>query len=55
MDYKLHTPPLAVGYWVMPGSASPMTTIKFTAFKRPRWLTRKMMYYVFEWKWEDAK
>jgi hypothetical protein len=55
MDYKLHTPPPAVGYWVMPGSVSAVTTIKFTAFKRPRWLTRKMMYYVFEWKWEDAK
>jgi hypothetical protein len=55
MEYKFEPPPKPVGYWVMPGSVSAVTTIKFTAFTRPRWLTRKMMYYVFEWKWEDAK
>ena len=22
--------------------------------KRPRWLTRKLMWWLVEWKWEDA-
>jgi hypothetical protein len=55
MEYNFEPSPKPVGYWIMPGSVSALTTIKFTAFKRPRWLTRKMMLYVFEWKWEDAK
>ena len=42
-----------VGYWIMPGSNEYGMT-RFSAAKKPRWLTRKMMWYIFEWKWEDA-
>jgi len=51
---SIQPPPKPVGYWVMPGSVG-ACSIKFAAFTYPRWLTRKMMYYVFEWKWEGAR
>ena len=55
--YISHTsfiePPKPVGYWILPGSD--VQSIKFSAYKQPRWLTKKMMWYIFEWKWEDTK
>ena len=45
--------PKYVGYWIMPGSTEQYMT-RFAATEKPRWLTRKMMWYIFEWKWEDA-
>jgi len=36
----------------MPGGDG-VWSVKFSAYKRPRWLTIKMMWLVFEWKWED--
>ena len=44
--------PKPVGYWILPGAHGPYYT-KFAAYKRPRWLTIKMMWYILEWKWED--
>lgn len=41
-----------IGYWILPGS-DPVWKVKFSAYKKPRWLTRKFMEYVLEWKWED--
>jgi hypothetical protein len=48
------TPPVAVGYWVMPGGTQAWYT-KFAAYEKPRWHVRKMMLWVFGWAWEDAK
>jgi len=42
------------GWWIMPGSESGYQT-KFTANRRPRWLTRFLMWHLLEWKWEDDK
>ena len=56
VDMKGHTilaPPKPVGYWKMPGSDG-VGSVKFSAYKRPRWLTIKMMWYIFEWKWEEV-
>jgi len=50
--YTIQLPPKPVGYWIMPGSV-PAVSTKFAAYKRPRWLTIKMMWYILEWKWED--
>lgn len=52
-SYEIRFPPPPVGWWILPGS-SEKGCIKFSGHKRPRWLTRKMMEWVFEWKWEDA-
>jgi hypothetical protein len=41
-----------IGYWILPGS-DPIWKVKFSAYKKPRWLTRMFMQYVLEWKWED--
>jgi len=49
----LRAPAKPVGYWELPG-ASEGYSIRYSAWKKPRWLTRKMMYYVFEWKWIEA-
>ena len=45
-------PPPVIGWWVLPGGNG-LTRIKFSAHKQPRWLTKVMMKYVFEWEWED--
>jgi hypothetical protein len=52
-SYMLNFPAPPVGWWVMPGGDK-SCTVKFSAGRKPRWLTRKMMDWVFEWKWEDA-
>lgn len=54
VDMKGHTllsPPKPVGFWKLPGGDGPWT-VKFSTYKQPRWLTIKMMWYIFEWKWE---
>lgn len=50
--FEILPPPEPVGFWHMPGAFG---SVKFGAYKRPRWLTIKMMWLVFEWKWEDKK
>jgi hypothetical protein len=51
--YTLDNIPQAVGYWQLPGGSG-AAHIRFTAFTKPRWLTIKMMLWVFEWKWIEA-
>ena len=45
------SPPKPAGWWVLPGSMPGYRTA-FSAQNKPRWLTRKMMNWIFEWKWE---
>ena len=40
---------LPVGNWSMWGN------VKWYVTKRPRWLTRLMMRWFFEWEWNDEK
>lgn len=49
---NFHKFPKPIGWWVLPGGAPDCRT-KFSAHKQPRWLTKVMMKYVFEWEWED--
>ena len=44
--------PKYVGGWRMPGCDG-YQSITFNATKKPRWLTRKLMWYLMEWKWID--
>ena len=52
-EYTFISPPPAVGYWVLPGG-SPAGYIKFSCHNKPRWLTIKMMWWIFEWKYESV-
>jgi hypothetical protein len=52
-EYTFFVPPPPVGWWVLPGGG-PSAQIKFSAHKKPRWLTIKMMWWIFEWKYEKA-
>lgn len=38
----------SAGKWTISGNFSVHVA------KRPRWLTRKLMWWLIEWKWEDA-
>jgi hypothetical protein len=53
-NFTLGTIPEAVGYWQLPGADKGMS-VQFSAWKKPRWFTIKMMWWVFEWKWIEAK
>ena len=39
--------PATVGYWSM------WESTRYYVTKRPRWLTRLMMRWFFEWEWND--
>lgn len=52
--YAIKVPPSAVGWWILPGSISEMST-KFSAYSKPNWLHRKMMLWLMGWKWENSK
>ncbi len=53
-DYSItfNVPPTPVGWWVMPGSTEGNAT-KFACYKKPNWLVRTSMHYVFGWKYES--
>ena len=45
IGYTLAKSPKAVGYWMFPGSVNGVGT-KLACYKKPRWLTIKLMYWV---------
>jgi hypothetical protein len=47
------TPPEPVGWWILPGGTVGYT-IKFSCHKKPNWLVRTSMKYVFGWTYESA-
>jgi hypothetical protein len=51
-EYTLYSPPKPVGWWVVPGG-SLEGCVKFACFKKPNWLVRFSMRYVFGWKYES--
>jgi len=40
--------PLSAGKWTISGN------FHIHVQQRPRWLTRKLMWWLVEWGWEDA-
>ena len=47
-DYAFVQTPKCVGHWSMWGN------VQWHVTKRPRWLTRLMMRWFFEWEWNDG-
>ena len=52
-DITFYLPPDPVGWWALPGSTTAWAT-KFPCHKKPNWLVRFSMQYVFGWTYEDA-
>jgi hypothetical protein len=52
-EIKFYVPPEPVGWWVLPGG-NELSNIKFSCFKKPNWLVRFSMKYVFGWKYEEV-
>lgn len=50
-DPKLYKPYKREGWWVLPGNEQ----TKFAVMRKPRWLTRFLMWHLLEWKWEDDR
>jgi len=49
MQYAIHSPPPAVGFF-----KSKHFQIHLAAVSKPRWLTRLMIKWLFEFEWEDV-
>ncbi len=52
-DCQSHTitaPPKTVGWWVL---GTGYTTVKLAMHREPRWLTKKMMNWIFELEWKN--
>lgn len=50
--WTFQMPPPSPGYWRFPGSSVYATELHMS--ERPRWLTRKLMWWLLEFKWIDA-
>jgi hypothetical protein len=51
-EYKFHSQPPSVGYWLMPGSA-PAHEVRFMMTKKPNWVHRTFMRLLLGWEWKD--
>jgi hypothetical protein len=52
-EIKFYMPPEPVGWWVLPGGTE-SSNFRFACHKKPNWLVRFSMKYVFGWIYEDA-
>jgi hypothetical protein len=52
IGYKLVTPPKVVGYWMLPGSVNGVG-IKLSCYKKPRWITIKLMAWLLEFEYKE--
>lgn len=53
IGYTLAKSPKVVGYWMFPGSVNGVG-IKLACYKKPRWLTIKLMYWVLEFEYKES-
>jgi len=51
-EYKFYESPKPFGFWIFPGSALGAGTY-FACYKKPRWLTIKLMYWLLEFKYKE--
>jgi hypothetical protein len=49
--HSMLLPPPVVGWWILPGSTS-VQSYKIAIYKKPRWLTRKLMWLLLEFQYE---
>ena len=52
IGYKLVKSPKVVGYWMFPGSAEGIG-MKMACYKKPRWLTIKLMAWLLEFEYKE--
>ena len=50
--YAFFNWPKAVGYWMFPGSAEGIG-MKMACYKKPRWLTIKLMAWLLEFEYKE--
>ena len=53
IGYTFVKSPKVVGYWMLPGSVNG-AGIKLACYKKPRWLTIKLMYWVLEFEYKES-
>jgi hypothetical protein len=52
-EYKFYEYPKPFGFWIIPGSASGAGTY-FACYKKPRWLTIKLMAWLLEFEYKES-
>lgn len=52
-SYTFFNQPKPFGFWIFPGSALGAGTY-FACYKKPRWLTIKLMYWLLEFKYKES-
>ena len=50
--YAFFKQPKVVGYWMFPGSAEGIG-MKMACYKKPRWPTIKLMYWLLEFEYKE--
>lgn len=51
--YAFFSGPEVVGYWMFPGSAEGIG-MKMACYKKPRWLTIKLMAWLLEFEYKES-
>jgi hypothetical protein len=52
--YAFIKQPKMVGYWLLPGSVEGAGTTMIGCYKKPRWLTIKLMDWLLEFKYKES-
>ena len=52
VSYTFFKLPKVVGYWMFPGSAEGIG-MKMACYKKPRWLTIKLMAWLLEFEYKE--
>ena len=52
--YAFFKPHKVVGYWLLPGSVEGAGTTMIGCYKKPRWLTIKLMDWLLEFKYKES-
>jgi hypothetical protein len=50
--YTFGSYPKPTGYWLLPGAVKGVG-FQLTCYKKPRWLTIKLMYWVLEFEYKE--
>ena len=50
--YTFFNQPKVVGYWMLPGSLEGVGT-RMACYKKPRWLTIKLMAWLLEFEYKE--
>ena len=51
--YTFFNQPKAVGWWLLPGGVNGIG-VNWPCYKKPRWLTIKLMYWLLEFEYKES-